>query len=147
MEVLVDHEPDSVRVEGGRKVLVCRDRSSKAVREVSAQDILVTTGVQSNADWLRPRPPASPWTGTPASAERQSETNVPGVFAIGDLISRRTMFRHTANYHSELVWYNKRRGRKGWRSRDEHAVPARGVQLPGGGQRRPPPRSSAHGRG
>jgi len=121
MEVLVDHDVDSVRVEGGRKVLVCRDRSSKAVREVSAQDILVTTGVQSNADWLRPQA-----SGIAVDrdnfivVDRYLETNVPGVFAIGDVIGR-TMFRHTANYHSELVWYNMFGGKKV--ELDEHAVP------------------------
>jgi dihydrolipoamide dehydrogenase len=48
------------------------------------------------------------------------ETNVPGIFAMGDIIGR-TMFRHSANYHSQLVWINAFAKNKV--KLDEHAVP------------------------
>jgi dihydrolipoamide dehydrogenase len=48
------------------------------------------------------------------------ETNVPGIFAMGDVIGR-TMFRHTANYHAQLVWNNAFAKNK--MKLDEHAVP------------------------
>ena len=48
------------------------------------------------------------------------ETNVPGIFAMGDIIGR-TMFRHTANYHAQLVWINAFAKNKV--KLDEHAVP------------------------
>ncbi|MCG7845049.1 MAG: dihydrolipoyl dehydrogenase [Methanomassiliicoccales archaeon] len=121
MDVRVDQEVTSVKMENGQKVVVSRDRGNGKVQEVRAQQILVTTGVQSNADWLRPQVAGI------AVDERNyividkfMETNVPGIFAIGDIIGR-TMFRHTANYHAELVWYNMFGEKKV--ELDEHAVP------------------------
>lgn len=121
MDVLVNTDVTEVRVENGERVAVCKDRADGGVREVRADKILVATGVQSNADWLRPQN-----SGIAVDKEnyivvdKYLETNVPGVFAIGDIIGR-TMFRHTANYHSELVWYNMFGGKRV--ELDEHAVP------------------------
>jgi len=121
MDVLVNHDVDSVRSEAGNKVVVVRDRASGRTREVRGQQILVTTGVQSNADWLRPQASGiAVDKNNYIIVDKYLETNVPGIFAIGDIIGR-TMFRHTANYHSELVWYNMFGGKKV--ELDEHAVP------------------------
>ncbi len=121
MDVLVNHEVVSVRSDAGGKVVVCKDRANGGVKEVRAVQILVTTGVQSNADWLRPHASGiATDKNNYIVVDKYLETNVPGIYAIGDIIGR-TMFRHTANYHSELVWYNLFGGKK--IELDEHAVP------------------------
>ena len=121
MDVLVNTDVTAVRVENGEKVAVCKDRSDGSVREVRAEKILVATGVQSNADWLRPQNSGIALDkDNYIVVDKYLETNVPGIFAIGDIIGR-TMFRHTANYHSELVWYNMFGGKRV--ELDEHAVP------------------------
>ncbi len=121
MDVLVGQEVLAVRREGGRKVIVVKDRSSGGEREVGAEQVLVATGVQGNADWLRPEAAGIAIDeGNYVLVDRYLETNVPGIFAIGDVIGR-TMFRHTANYHSELVWHNMFSEKRA--ELDEHAVP------------------------
>jgi len=120
-DVRVNQDVISVRTEGDKKVVVHKDRTTGEVQEVKASQILVTTGVQSNADWLRPAVGGiNVDKDNYIVVDKFLETNVPGVFAIGDIIGR-TMFRHTANYHSELVWYNMFGGKKV--ELDEHAVP------------------------
>ncbi|HUT27585.1 MAG TPA: dihydrolipoyl dehydrogenase [Methanomassiliicoccales archaeon] len=121
MDVRVNQEVTSVRSEGGEKVVVHKDRSSGEAQEVRAKQVLVTTGVQSNADWLRPQVAGIIVDkNNYVVVDKFMETNVPGIYAIGDIIGR-TMFRHTANYHSELVWYNMFGAKKV--ELDEHAVP------------------------
>ncbi|HSA35462.1 MAG TPA: FAD-dependent oxidoreductase, partial [Methanomassiliicoccales archaeon] len=121
LDVLVNTDVTEVRSENGLKVAVCRDRSDGSVHEVKAERILVATGVQSNADWLRPQVSGIALDkDNYVVVDKYLETNVPGIFAIGDIIGR-TMFRHTANYHSELVWYNMFGGKRV--ELDEHAVP------------------------
>jgi mycothione reductase len=121
MDVRVNQEVTAVRSEGDEKVVTHHDRANGKVEEVRAQEILVATGVRSNADWLRPQV-----SGIAVDrdgyiiVDKHMETNVPGIYAIGDIIGR-TMFRHTANYHSELVWYNMFGKRQ--IELDEHAVP------------------------
>lgn len=121
MEVLVNHEVTAVRTENGQKVVVSLDRSTGQKQETRGQQILVTTGVMSNADWLRPQAAGIALDkNNYIVIDKFMETNVPGIFAIGDIIGR-TMFRHTANYHSELIWYNMFGAKKV--ELDEHAVP------------------------
>jgi dihydrolipoamide dehydrogenase len=121
MDVLVNTDVTAVRADNGEKIAVCRDRADGSVREVRAEKILVATGVQSNADWLRPQSSGIAMTkDNYVVVDKYLETNVPGIFAIGDIIGR-NMFRHTANYHSELVWYNMFGGKRV--ELDEHAVP------------------------
>jgi len=121
MDVLVGKDVTAVRAAGGLKVVACRDRHDGTTQEVTAEQILVTTGVQSNADWLRPQSSGIVMDkDNYIIVDKYLETNVPGIYAIGDIIGR-TMFRHTANYHSELVWYNMFGGKR--IELDEHAVP------------------------
>jgi dihydrolipoamide dehydrogenase len=120
MSVHVNQEIIEVRG-GEEKVAICRDRGTGALTEARGKMILLATGVRSNADWLD-----LPAGGIKVDAhnyvlvDRHLETNLPGVYALGDVIGR-TMFRHTANYQSELVWYNMTNKDKG--EIDEHAVP------------------------
>lgn len=121
MDVRVNQDVLSVRKEGGEKVVVHKDRATGRQQEARGEQILVTTGVRSNADWLRPQASGVVLDKNDyVVVDKYLETNVPGIFAIGDIIGR-TMFRHTANYHSELVWYNMFGGKRV--ELDEHAVP------------------------
>jgi len=121
MDVLVNQDVTAIRTDGGERITVCRDRSDGTEREIRAERILVATGVQSNSDWLRPQNSGIALDkDNYIVVDKYLETNVPGIFAIGDIIGR-TMFRHTANYHSELVWYNMFGGKRV--ELDEHAVP------------------------
>jgi dihydrolipoamide dehydrogenase len=121
MEVRVNQEVTAVKMENGQKVVAYQDRITGQRQEARAQQILVTTGVMSNSDWLRPQVAGIALDkNNYVIIDKFMETNVPGIFAIGDIIGR-TMFRHTANYHAELVWYNMFGAKKV--ELDEHAVP------------------------
>jgi dihydrolipoamide dehydrogenase len=120
MQVMVNAEV--VEVKGGpEKTMVCRDRTTGAITEVKGEVLLVATGVRSNADWLDlPKGNIRADAKGYIMVDKHLETNAPGVYAMGDVIGR-TMFRHTANYHSGLVWHNLFAKDKA--DVDEHAVP------------------------
>ena len=121
LNVKVNQDVVSVRKGEKGKIVVIKDRATGIVEELEADEILLTTGVQSNADMIEPEA-----SGIKTDAGRYIivneylETNVPGIFAMGDIIGR-TMFRHTANYHAQLVWINAFAKNK--MKIDEHAVP------------------------
>ncbi len=114
---------DVVKVEKGwkRKTVTFRDRGSGQTGSVEAEQILVATGVKSNSDLLKPEA-----TGVTMDkngyivVNEYLETNVPGVWAFGDIIGR-NMYRHTANYESDVAWSNAFEMQKV--KLDEHAVP------------------------
>jgi dihydrolipoamide dehydrogenase len=55
--------------------------------------------------------------------DKYTRTNVDGIYAIGDAIGR-NMFRHTANYESEVAWSNMMAEKEeDMIELDEHAVP------------------------
>jgi mycothione reductase len=121
LNVKVNKEVVSVRKGEKGKIAVLKDRATGLVEELEADEILLTTGVQSNADTIDPE--ASGIKIDPGRyiiVNEYLETNVPGIFAMGDVIGR-TMFRHTANYHAQLVWINAFAKNKV--KLDEHAVP------------------------
>jgi dihydrolipoamide dehydrogenase len=99
---------DVVRVdqERRRRTIVHKDRSTGQIGEVEAEHILVTTGVRSNSDLLKPEASgvAIDQSGYVVVNEFL-ETNVPGIWAFGDIIGR-NMYRHTANYESDVAWNN-----------------------------------------
>jgi mycothione reductase len=81
-------------------------RGRKEERTVSAQHLLVATGVRSNSDWLKPentgvRTDDRGWVLT----NEYLETTRPGIYALGDALGH-NMFRHTANYQAGIVGHN-----------------------------------------
>lgn len=120
-DVKVNQEVTGVVKEGSAKSVLFRDRATGQTGRAEADEILVTTGVRSNADRLQVSA-----TGVATDAKgyiavnEYLETNVPGIWALGDIIGR-NMFRHTANYESDVVWYNA--FGKAKVKLDEHAVP------------------------
>ncbi|MEM0448650.1 MAG: dihydrolipoyl dehydrogenase [Methanomassiliicoccales archaeon] len=119
--VRVNQELLEVKSSEKGKTLRYRDRASGEIFETEVDEILVTTGVRSNADLLEvEKGGVNVDQKGYVIVNEYLETSAPGVWALGDVIGR-TMFRHTANYHSDIVWFNafgKRKIRL-----EEHAVP------------------------
>jgi mycothione reductase len=121
LNLKVNQDVVSIRKGDKGKVVVIKDRTTGIVEELEADEILLTTGVQSNADMIEPEVSGIKTDiGRYIMVNENLETNVPGIFAMGDVIGR-TMFRHTANYHAQLVWNNAFAKNK--MNLDEHAVP------------------------
>jgi mycothione reductase len=113
--------------EGGvkRKVVSARNRLDGEIYSFEAEEILVATGRRSNADILKPER-----TGVETDehgwikVNEYLETTKPGIWAIGDAIGRH-MFRHTANYESDVVSHNifKAQSREEMEKAEFYAVP------------------------
>jgi len=120
-DVRVNQELVEVKKGWKHSTIVHKSRSDGVVREAEAEKILVTTGVKSNADLLRAQV-------TGVALDKKGyivvneflETNIPGIWAFGDIIGR-NMYRHTANYESDVAWNNA--FGKVRMKLDEHAVP------------------------
>jgi mycothione reductase len=121
VDIRVNQEVMEVKKTATGKTVVHHDRTYDGQKEVEADEILVCTGVMSNADLLN-------LTATGVKVDARNyvivneflETSVDGIFAFGDIIGR-TMFRHTANYAADVAWFNAF-GKTKVRY-DEHAVP------------------------
>lgn len=107
-------------VSGGVEV-VREDRGTGAVASEEAEMLFIGTGMQSNADLLNVSA-----TGVETDAlgyikvDRFLRTTAPGIWALGDITGHH-MFRHTANYESQVVWYNM--NNQELAETDEHAIP------------------------
>ena len=119
--VHVNKEVTEVRHGPAGKTVAFRDRATGGLREATADEILVSTGVVSNGDTLNAAAAGLTLDKSNYLVVNQFlETSQPGIFAMGDIIGR-TMFRHTANYHVDVVWRNMFSKNK--MPVDEHAVP------------------------
>lgn len=121
VDIFTNHEPVKVRKEGATKIVAIEDRASGKKVELSAEEILVAAGVQSNADLLKPENSGvevdrNNWI----KVNQYLETTKKNIWALGDVIGR-NLYRHTANSESDIVvrnvLYNERI------AVDEHAVP------------------------
>jgi len=105
-EIHVNHEVVEVKRSAEGRMLVYKERATGSVSEVVVDEILLATGVTSNADLLQVSR-----TGVQLDEKgfvvvnEYLETNVPGIWAFGDIIGR-NMYRHTANYEADVAWYN-----------------------------------------
>jgi dihydrolipoamide dehydrogenase len=122
MRVLVNFEALSASRDEAGKHLVVRDRGTGKDYKISAEEILVAAGRVSNADTLKP------WvTGVEVDEEGWVKTNDllettrANIWALGDCVNR-GQFRHTANYHSDVVFRNAFQDSKV--RLDEHAIPS-----------------------
>ncbi len=115
------HDVLEIRKTDGGVQVISRDRTTGKEVSNEAEMLMVATGMKSNADWLDP---------AAAGVELDEhgyvvvnehlETTAPGIWALGDITGRH-MFRHTANYESQVVWYNMSSNDKAFV--DEHAIP------------------------
>jgi dihydrolipoamide dehydrogenase len=110
-----------VRSSGGGVEVVREDRGTGTVVSEEAEMLFLGTGMQSNADLLNVKA-----TGVETDAfghvlvDQHLQTSAPGIWAFGDITGRH-MFRHTANYESQVVWYNMNNAERA--ETDEHAIP------------------------
>lgn len=106
IEIILNQEPEEVRVENGEKVVVIRDRKSGEVREVRGEEILMASGIQPATEELK-------MENTSIKTKRGGwivtneflETSVDGVYAMGD-VNGEAPFRHKANYEGDIIAHN-----------------------------------------
>lgn len=119
--ILTNVEVQEANKDGSLKKLTGVDRGTGRRVEVATEEVLVASGRGPTTAILRPE------KGGVATDERgwikvdeYLETSQPGVWAMGDADGR-FLFKHVANYESEVAYYNavlKRRVKA-----DYHAVP------------------------
>jgi dihydrolipoamide dehydrogenase len=122
MRVLVNFEALSASKDEDGKSMIVRDRGTGKTYKLDAEEILVAAGRVSNAELLKP------WvTGVEVDEEGWIRTNDllettrENIWAMGDCVNR-GQFRHTANYHSDVVFRNAFQDSKV--KVDEHAIPS-----------------------
>jgi dihydrolipoamide dehydrogenase len=122
MRVLVNFEAISASKDASGKQMIVRDLGTGKEYKVSAEEILLAGGRVSNADMLKP------WvTGVEVDEKGWIKTNDllettrKNIWALGDCVNR-GQFRHTANYHSDVVFRNAFQDSKV--KVDEHAIPS-----------------------
>lgn len=121
MTILTNLEVREAKSAGGLKRLTAVDRSTGARKEVTAEEILVATGRGPTSGVLHPEKGGvlvdeRGWI----KVNEYLETSQPGVWAMGDADGR-YLFKHVANYESEVVYYNAVLKKKV--KADYHAVP------------------------
>jgi dihydrolipoamide dehydrogenase len=124
LDVLTGYEVTAVR--GGKegKTAVCRNTADGKTLEITAEEILLAAGRTNNSEILDP---AAGEIGTDTDGwihtDEFLETTVPGVWALGDATGKH-LFKHVANYESEIVYYNATAGDSSEKVKvDYHAVP------------------------
>ncbi|MGQ4833774.1 MAG: dihydrolipoyl dehydrogenase [Candidatus Asgardarchaeia archaeon] len=119
--VKTNHKVVAVEKRGDTKVVVAENTETGENIEVEADEILVAAGRRSNADITKPEK-----TGVKTDkngwiiVNDYLETTKPNIWACGDALGR-YMFKHVANYESQIVFYNAFLGRK--MKPDYHAIP------------------------
>jgi mycothione reductase len=121
MTILTNIEVKGAAMSAGLKTLIAFDRSSGQKREITAEEILVATGRGPTNDILHPEKGGVAIDGAGwIKVDEYLETTQPNVWAMGDADGR-FLFKHVANYESEIVYYNAVLKRKV--KADYHAVP------------------------
>lgn len=106
VRLLLNHAAVSAGRAGGLKRVTARDLATGKLTRVDAEEVLVASGVVSNADLLN-----LPAAGVATDARgwivtnEYLETNQPHIFALGD-INGRYAFRHKANFEAEVLAHN-----------------------------------------
>lgn len=107
-------------VPGGVEV-IREDRETGEIVAEEAERLFIGTGMSSNADQLNV---SATGVGTDERGYIKVDpflrTTAPDIWALGDITGRH-MFRHTANYESQVVWHNM--NNKELAETDEHAIP------------------------
>lgn len=121
MKITTNQEVVDVAVRDGVKVVTARDRETGASTTFEAEEVLVACGREAMSDILHPeragiKTDERGWI----SVNEYLETSQPNVWALGDADGRH-LFKHVANYESQIVYYNSVLKRKV--KVDYHAVP------------------------
>jgi len=124
IRILTNHEVIKAEVKDGKKSLFAVNRSNRKTISVDADEVMIAAGRGPLNDILhleRAGIETTPegWI----KVNEYMETNRPGIWAIGDADGR-YLFKHVANYESEVLYYNavlKRRVKADYRA-VPHAV-------------------------
>ena len=98
--------PQLVRKKSGKFVISAKRRGSSRYLEIESDQLLLATGRVPNSDTLNLSK-----TGVRVGedgyikVDKTLETNVEGIFALGDIIGR-YQFRHSANLEAQYAYYN-----------------------------------------
>jgi mycothione reductase len=125
MKVLTGHEVVEAERLGDRKVVSAINRSDNKTYKFEAEEILLAAGRRSNSDLLRPEKTGVETDGHGwIRVNEFLETTKKGIWALGDALGKH-MFRHTANYESDVVAHNILRAESedDREMADFHAVP------------------------
>jgi mycothione reductase len=121
MTILTNMEVREASKAGSQRKLVAYDLKTRKAREIVAEQILVAAGRGPTSDILHPEKGGVQTTENGwIKVDEYLETTSPNVWAIGDADGR-FLFKHVANYESEVVYYNAVLKRKV--KADYHAVP------------------------
>jgi mycothione reductase len=121
-QVYTGYEAVRAEIKNGLKTVIATNRSDGRPHEFTGQEILIAAGRRSNSDILKPEK-----TGVETDergwikVDPFLRTTKENIWALGDALGGKYMFRHTANYHSQVVWTNAFTEHK--HPVDEHAVP------------------------
>ncbi len=121
IEILTDLEVKEVEKTASVKRLLALERKTGKKRQVEASEILIAAGRGPVTDILHPerggiKTTEQGWI----SVNEYFETSQPNVWAFGDADGR-YLFRHVANYESEIVYYDAVPKKK--IKVDYHAIP------------------------
>jgi dihydrolipoamide dehydrogenase len=106
VEIHTDVEVVEVSTEKGEKNVVTVNKVTGERRSFTASELFLATGRKSNADLLKVEN-----TGVEVDSRgyikvnEYLETSKPRIWAFGDAIGK-YMFKHVANYETEVAWYN-----------------------------------------
>jgi dihydrolipoamide dehydrogenase len=123
MTILTGYEVVRIERDGEEKRVVARAIEGGTERAVTASEILVASGRAPNTDVLHPEK-----TGVETDPDGWIKTNPffettqKNIWAFGDATGNH-LFKHVANYESELVYYNATRKQEPPMEPDYHAVP------------------------
>lgn len=121
MKIILNHKVIEVEKKGETKITYAENTETGETIEVESEEILVAVGRRSNADITKPEK-----TGVKVDkhgwiiVNEYLETSKPNIWACGDAIGKH-MFKHVANYESQIVLYNAFLGKRV--KVDYHAVP------------------------
>jgi len=125
LRLITSHEAIKVERNGEKKVVTARSLEDGKISRFEADEILLAAGRRSNSDLLYPERSGVDtdehgWI----KVNEYLETSKSGIWALGDAIGKH-MFRHTANYESEVVSHNLLRAKtpEDREAVDFHAVP------------------------
>jgi dihydrolipoamide dehydrogenase len=125
LRVITGHEVVSVERRGDKKVVSAKNMEDGKTYQFEADEILLAAGRRSNSDLLHPeksgiKTDRNGWI----MANEFLETSKKDIWALGDAIGKH-MFRHTANYESEVVSHNllRSKDKDDREAVDYHAVP------------------------
>ncbi len=121
MKIITDHEVIEAKATSGVKQLIARNRENGKTIQVDAEEIMIACGRGPLTDILHPerggvKTTKDGWI----HVDDYLQTSQPNVWAFGDAQGR-YLFRHMANYESEIAYLNAVLKRKV--KVDYHAVP------------------------